>query len=59
MKKNYFHILIAAATALFASCSSKKEESYPIDKAVYERLPFEMGEVQLPTFPTDNNVTVI
>ena len=51
MNKKHFYTLLAAATmVLLAACGGKKE-SYPIDKAVYDRLPFEMEEVQLPTFP--------
>ena len=57
MKKNCFHILLAAVALSLAACVSKKE-NYPIDKAVYDRLPFEMEEVQLPTFP-DYKVSIV
>ena len=43
-------LLSLAALLLLAACK-KQDTDYPIDKAVYNRLPFKMEEVQLPSFP--------
>ena len=50
MKKTHLYSLLTAIACLLTACESHKE-NYPIDKAVYNRLPFEMEEVQLPQFP--------
>lgn len=58
MKNNRFHALCAATAAILLAACGGKKNNYPIDKAVYDRLPFEMEEVQLPTFP-DYKVSIV
>lgn len=41
---------------VFTGCTSSADD-YPIDKAIYDQLPFDMEEVQQPTFP-DYSVTI-
>lgn len=51
MRKNYRYQLLSLAALLLLAACKKQDTDYPIDKAVYNRLPFKMEEVQLPSFP--------
>ena len=51
MRKNYCYQLLSLAALLLLVACKKQDTDYPIDKAVYNRLPFKMEEVQLPSFP--------
>ena len=51
MRKNYHYQLLSLAALLLLAACKKQDTDYPIDKAVYNRLPFKMEEVQLPSFP--------
>lgn len=51
MRKNYHYQLLSLAALLLLAACKKQDTNYPIDKAVYNRLPFKMEEVQLPSFP--------
>lgn len=51
MKKNYHYYLLGIIMMLSLAACKKQNNNYPIDKSVYDRLPFKMEEVQLPSFP--------
>ena len=51
MRKNYRYQLLSLAALLLLAACKKQDTDYPIDKAVYNRLPFKMEEVQVPSFP--------
>lgn len=51
MRKNHRYQLLSLAALLLLAACKKQDTDYPIDKAVYNRLPFKMEEVQLPSFP--------
>ena len=53
--KNLCTLALCAALLTFASCRTSSRTAsatdYPIDKSIYASLPFEMEEVQQPSFP--------
>ena len=53
MKPSHSHLflLLALAMPLLVACSTSHDD-YPIDKSLYEQLPFDMEVVRQPSFPT-------
>ena len=57
--KTHTFTRFAVVVALLAACCgcTRKGDDYPIDRTIYERLPFAMEVVQQPSFP-DYRVTI-
>ena len=51
MRKNHHYRLLSLTALILLTACVEQVDNYLIDKSVYCRLPFEMEEVQLPTFP--------